>query len=241
MPIGKRSELAAAISEISGIALNIISDSSSMQTRSLPYQRASIAQRMSWVSKRDTTRDEDMAYCLMGLFDISMPILYGEGLTKAFRRLQEEIVKQSADQSLFIHTPIAGSRTRVLAESPRCFAECGNVIHFQADWSAEASPYSMSNRGVYLEVPLKKLSGRTLAILACRHDGDFRGPLGIELELSTGVEGQYIRRGNPPGWSPTTTPKSILLFSRKSTSLKKSTKTSILTTTIREPSFGSDD
>ncbi|KAI0190506.1 hypothetical protein EV127DRAFT_495217 [Xylaria flabelliformis] len=46
------------------------------------------ATRMSWASKRRTTRPEDMAYCLMGIFNISMPILYGEGPKKAFQRLQ---------------------------------------------------------------------------------------------------------------------------------------------------------
>ncbi|RPD73775.1 HET-domain-containing protein [Lentinus tigrinus ALCF2SS1-7] len=59
-----------------------------------------IAQRMSWFRLRQTTRVEDEAYCLLGLFDIHMPPLYGEG-RNAFRRLQEEIMRQSADTTLF--------------------------------------------------------------------------------------------------------------------------------------------
>lgn len=154
---------------------------------------------MSWVANRATTRDEDMAYCLMGLFDISMPILYGEGLSKAFRRLQEDIIKQSADESLFVHDRvIIGSRHHILAESPKCFAGCGNIICFSADWSAKVSSYSMSNRGVQLEVPLKKTNTGALAILACRYDRDFWGPLGIELDVLPGAAGQYRRRNNPP-------------------------------------------
>jgi hypothetical protein len=58
---------------------------------------ASIAKRMSWASSRKTTRTEDLAYCLLGIFDVNMPLLYGEG-KKAFRRLQEEIIKVSVDQ-----------------------------------------------------------------------------------------------------------------------------------------------
>ncbi|CAG8975659.1 hypothetical protein HYALB_00012317 [Hymenoscyphus albidus] len=52
-----------------------------------------ISMKMSWAARRTTTRAEDMAYCLLGLFDISMPLLYGEGGQKAFIRLQEEILK----------------------------------------------------------------------------------------------------------------------------------------------------
>ncbi|KAF2004108.1 HET-domain-containing protein [Amniculicola lignicola CBS 123094] len=60
----------------------------------------SIAQRMSWASKRQTKRVEDIAYSLMGIFGVSMPMLYGEG-EYAFIRLQQEIMKTSDDQSLF--------------------------------------------------------------------------------------------------------------------------------------------
>ncbi|OAL43692.1 HET-domain-containing protein [Pyrenochaeta sp. DS3sAY3a] len=60
----------------------------------------SIADRMSWMSKRITTREEDIAYSLLGIFDINMPLLYGEK-GRAFIRLQEEIMKVSDDQSIF--------------------------------------------------------------------------------------------------------------------------------------------
>ena len=60
----------------------------------------SVAQKMSWAAGRATTRLEDEAYYLMGLFDVNMPLLYGEG-GKAFLRLQQEILKQSDDDSLF--------------------------------------------------------------------------------------------------------------------------------------------
>ncbi|KAH9224947.1 heterokaryon incompatibility protein-domain-containing protein [Leptodontidium sp. 2 PMI_412] len=50
----------------------------------------SIAQKMAWVSGRNTTRKEDQAYCLLGIFDISMTWIYGEG-DKAFRRLERKI------------------------------------------------------------------------------------------------------------------------------------------------------
>ncbi len=62
--------------------------------------RFSIAQRMSWASGRRTTRLEDQAYSLLGIFNINLPLLYGEGI-RAFQRLQEEIVRVSTDYSIF--------------------------------------------------------------------------------------------------------------------------------------------
>ena len=67
---------------------------------SRPLNSFSIAQRMYWASKRSTTRIEDRAYCLLGLFDVSMPLLYGEG-RRAFKRFQEEIAKVSSDHSIY--------------------------------------------------------------------------------------------------------------------------------------------
>ena len=61
---------------------------------------ASVAKRISWVSTRSTTREEDLAYCMLGIFEINMPLLYGEG-RKAFIRLQEEIIKHTNDQTIF--------------------------------------------------------------------------------------------------------------------------------------------
>ncbi|KXH68946.1 hypothetical protein CSAL01_09189 [Colletotrichum salicis] len=61
------------------------------------HQNFSLAKKMSWAAKRETTRLEDRAYSLMGLFDVNMPLLYGEG-EKAFFRLQEEITKKSDDE-----------------------------------------------------------------------------------------------------------------------------------------------
>ncbi len=53
---------------------------------------ASAAGRMSWAAERETTRVEDAAYSLLGIFDVNMPLLYGEG-ANVFRRLQEKIIR----------------------------------------------------------------------------------------------------------------------------------------------------
>lgn len=60
----------------------------------------SVAKRMSWAAHRETTRKEDEAYCLLGLFNINMPLLYGEG-ERSFIRLQEAIIRESTDHTVF--------------------------------------------------------------------------------------------------------------------------------------------
>lgn len=84
-------------------------------------QRFSIAERMSWAARRSAARTEDIAYSLMGLFDVNMPMLYGEG-AKAFTRLQEEIIKHSDDQTLFAWSAEPSPMpSGLLATSPRNF------------------------------------------------------------------------------------------------------------------------
>ncbi|KAI8678039.1 HET domain-containing protein [Fusarium keratoplasticum] len=80
-----------------GICLCAMNDSSRAFRQLL--SSFSVATRMSWASRRVTKRVEDQAYALLGLFNVNMPLLYGEG-TKAFRRLQEEIIRTSNDQSI---------------------------------------------------------------------------------------------------------------------------------------------
>ncbi|KAI1317925.1 heterokaryon incompatibility protein-domain-containing protein [Xylariaceae sp. FL0255] len=62
-----------------------------------------IHSKMTWARTRESTRPEDMAYSLLGLFGVNMPLLYGEGKEKAFRRLQGEICKQTNDQSALLN------------------------------------------------------------------------------------------------------------------------------------------
>ena len=64
------------------------------------FETASVAKKMSWASKRTTTRIEDIAYSLFGIFGVNMPTLYGEG-RHAFTRLQHMIIQSSNDHTIF--------------------------------------------------------------------------------------------------------------------------------------------
>lgn len=111
--IGSRADLFPLVVDITNINAEYFSTGNLGQF--------SAAQKMSWAAYRHTTRLEDMAYCLLGLFDINMPLLYGEG-SRAFVRLQEEILRQSEDDSLFPH-----DHEDILATSPFWFRWCHGV------------------------------------------------------------------------------------------------------------------
>ncbi|KAG8805229.1 hypothetical protein FRC17_005618, partial [Serendipita sp. 399] len=80
-----------------------------------------IGKRMTWASNRKTTRTEDMAYCLIGIFDVNLSIAYGEK-EKAFYRLQVEILQNSDDKTLFDWQGGASKYNSMLAASPACFS-----------------------------------------------------------------------------------------------------------------------
>ncbi|KAJ2989833.1 hypothetical protein NUW58_g3269 [Xylaria curta] len=92
--IGTKIDLTSALSRVTGIYSSYIDTT-------LPFSSATVAERMSWASKRKTTREEDSAYCLLGIFGVNMPLLYGEKGHRAFVRLQEEILSKRYDPTIF--------------------------------------------------------------------------------------------------------------------------------------------
>ncbi|KAI1173343.1 heterokaryon incompatibility protein-domain-containing protein [Nemania sp. FL0916] len=113
-----------------------------------------VARRMSWAAHRQTTRTEDMAYCLLGIFDVNIPPIYGEG-QKAFTRLQEEIVKDSSDLSLFAWRQLDSSQRHrgILAKSVAEFAHCREIKHRIKDFPM-ATEFTLTNRGLRIETAL---------------------------------------------------------------------------------------
>ncbi|KAI8630752.1 HET-domain-containing protein [Xylariaceae sp. FL1651] len=92
--LGTKATLQKRVAKITGIGVESL----------LGYQPVSrlwAGQVFSWAANRQTTRVEDTAYCLLGLLDLNMPLLYGEG-PKAFLRLQEEILRRNEDYTLLL-------------------------------------------------------------------------------------------------------------------------------------------
>ena len=88
--LGDRTSLVEQIHEITGIPSGVL--------QGVSLKSFSIDERLSWAAKRQTTRKEDKAYCLLGIFGIYLPLIYGEG-DNAFNRLKAEIAKASTGKS----------------------------------------------------------------------------------------------------------------------------------------------
>ncbi|KAF3009463.1 hypothetical protein E8E13_002265 [Curvularia kusanoi] len=169
----------------------------------------SVAQKMSWASGRVTTRIEDMAYCLLGIFNINMSLLYGEE-NMAFRRLQEEIIRSTEDLSIFAWRLTADTRgdlrassedegededgatfvSGIMAESPREFASCAS---YERTINQDVLEFSSTNVGVRTRMRMKKIlcSPSSFALvfpLNCEHQGHLVG-----LRLRQVGPRQYVR------------------------------------------------
>jgi hypothetical protein len=128
--IGSKGDLGDLVETVTGIPTSFLLGITELQ-------HASVAQRMSWAANRVTKRREDLAYCLLGIFSVSMPMIYGEG-DKAFRRLQEQIMKDVGDDSILawdldldagIPSNAPGAAFgAALAPTPAYFANSGKIV-----------------------------------------------------------------------------------------------------------------
>ena len=167
---------------------------------SLRVTHPSVAQRLSWYGERRTAVPEDAAYCLLGLFDVHLPPLYGEGAASAFLRVQEEVIRYDDDHSIFAwKMPEAPDTARagLLAPAPSCFQGTGRYQHRPE--GRHSKPFFMTNKGLSIELPLQrappKLQGPRnnvyIASLDCLVDDD--NYLGVYLECLSAATQQYCR------------------------------------------------
>ena len=184
--IGRKGELVEILEQATGIPRAALTG----ETR---LDQISVADRMNWAARRQTTREEDIAYCLMGIFDVNMPMMYGEG-RKAFLRLQEEIVKQTQDDSLFAwrasdKTASAAPYRGLFASSPSEFASDVSITPFHT--SMAGSTTILGNGRVSLSCAV--YSDHVLG-LKCFRGTDVSAVVGIKVVSAGG--NQYLR-SNP--------------------------------------------
>jgi hypothetical protein len=213
--IGTKKSERVAISRITKIDCSILMCSQDVF-------KASIAQRMSWASKRETTRPEDRAYCLLGIFKVNMPLLYGEG-ENAFMRLQLELLNVPNDHTIFawsmardkearelapqtngLYTGAFGSNLGsdagglgLLAPSVVEFSDCGDIVQSQENSS---SSHYMTNIGLCITLPTVQVCRRASieyhAFLDCYRAGaniSKEGPKRICLSLRHEGNSRFYR------------------------------------------------
>ncbi|KAI3325662.1 heterokaryon incompatibility protein-domain-containing protein [Xylariaceae sp. AK1471] len=180
--LGSKSELQGMLQEITGIDAFVLSTGN--------FSNVCVARRMSWAAKRTTTRIEDLAYSLMGIFDVNMPLIYGEG-EKAFVRLQQEILRVSDDQSLFawgapevfrdMHGFLSSQIAHMnglLANSPADFDSNYEILEVQDD----RPPPLIHGNGVRVQYPVCMRGAYEFIILSCTVRHIARAYLGIPVK-----------------------------------------------------------
>lgn len=134
------------------------------------YKEACIAVKTSWIAYRTTTKVEDTAYALLGLFEVRMQTDYGEG-SAALRRLQETLIERQEDQDesifawtdptkqLLIRKPASEKNNEklnfygLLAPWPSCFANMSSIVAKSEENRMSHVPYNIHNKGVIFHLP----------------------------------------------------------------------------------------
>ncbi|KAI0546131.1 HET-domain-containing protein [Xylaria curta] len=183
--LGDRKDLADVISRITRIHIGALHDQSTVP-------EYSVAQRMSWAADRRTSRLEDIAYCLLGIFGVSMPLLYGEG-QRAFQRLQHAIINITDDQSILVWTPQNSSVhcwTSVLALHPAAFKLSGSVVR---DMGNRRLPYSVTNLGISMSLPCIRTRDTNTVLVGLNCSRELRKQLPTQAEVRGDIPKRYFQ------------------------------------------------
>lgn len=159
---GRKDNLCQQISDITGIRPRVL--------RGADPTKLTVAERMSWASGRMTSRVEDIAYSLMGLFNVFTPMLYGEGY-RAFTRLQEEIMKQSEDYTIFAWKSRSSDSVRrgILAHCPDEFESSLRTQERTQDTAQVLTKYTTPEHQLHIPTALTS-RGLTIGLPLLRQD-----------------------------------------------------------------------
>ncbi|GIZ37654.1 hypothetical protein CKM354_000109600 [Cercospora kikuchii] len=187
--IGTLAELVEKVSIITGVHREMLS-------RRRPLSSFSIAQRMAWASTRQTTRVEDRAYSMLGIFDVNLPILYGEGV-RAFQRLQEELLRVYNDHTIFVWGYASpgfdvGNRCDLLASSPDEFNHDQYTKITAVTGTSDQKQYEVLGRTIRFHLPVLHMSKkdrfqagvRYTAVLDCCFEDNAMRRICMELECA---------------------------------------------------------
>ncbi|KAF9241276.1 heterokaryon incompatibility protein-domain-containing protein [Melanogaster broomeanus] len=150
-------EIMRAISKVTGIPCSDL--------RYFSPGLLDVREKMVWASQRHTKRIEDIAYCLLGIFNVSMSIAYGEG-RRSFRRLMEAIVQDCREWQIFAWAGPHSSYTAAFPDSPSGYTllckETSSALSTRLHsahhaWHIGHPFYTMTKKGLEIEVLLVEM------------------------------------------------------------------------------------
>ncbi|KAF4872243.1 Vegetative incompatibility protein HET-E-1 [Colletotrichum siamense] len=200
--LGTKRQLSTVVAQTTGIPRPFLLGTADLR-------EASVAQRMSWAANRVTKRKEDIAYCLLGIFGVNLPMIYGEG-DQAFARLQEEIMRRNTDDSILAWNlnstestyddtaTVGGLSGGILAASPFDFATSGDIVCREHRGTSIDPLYVF---GGHLRIRLrlyKTAENQTFGLLDCHAKDNVQSVVGIPL-LRIQSDGSYDEYVRPEG------------------------------------------
>ncbi|KAK6434877.1 hypothetical protein LTR95_008937 [Oleoguttula sp. CCFEE 5521] len=177
--VGDKTDLVRTLWEITGIDILALQDRNSLT-------RFVTARKMYWASRRQTSKVEDRAYSLLGLFGINMPLLYGEG-ENAFIRLQEQIIQKRLDHSILAwdcsQSESSQSKDLLFANSPARFAKTGQRMT-RWQWSSFDPAFRLTNQGIEFDGlgHVVSTTGERFAMLNCCHEDSAFQAIALRLK-----------------------------------------------------------
>ncbi|KAJ0385039.1 hypothetical protein COL922a_007175 [Colletotrichum nupharicola] len=200
--LGTKRQLSTVVAQTTGIPRPFLLGTANLR-------EASVAQRMSWAANRVTKRKEDIAYCLLGIFGVNLPMIYGEG-DQAFARLQEEIMRRNTDDSILAwnlnstesayddKATVGGLSGSILAASPFDFASSGDIVCRERRGTSIDPLYVF---GGHLRIRLrlyKTAENQIFGFLDCHAKDNVQSVVGIPL-LRIRSDGSYDEYVRPEG------------------------------------------
>ena len=188
--LGTKADLADTIRDVTTIPSLFLCGAAGLH-------EASLAQRMSWAAHRETTRPEDIAYCLFGLFGVSMDLRYGEGEEEAFIRLQRVIMEQIKDDSILAWghglshedstaAPSVSSSPATfcgaIATSPKAFAASGHIVAKKRDTTI-IKALEVSEGIIPMELTLRRTGAHIMGLLDCGPERRSRPDIVVGIPL----------------------------------------------------------
>lgn len=138
--LGDKKSLEPTLYKITGIAVEAL--------RGAPLSNFTVDERLSWAANRQTKREEDAAYSLLGIFGIHMPAIYGEGKQNALERLLRKIRKRMREQN----SPLNANFSLPASLAPTAPANPPNIADRSSLPSHSPTPADHPVKGNYRKV-----------------------------------------------------------------------------------------